>query len=199
MVHSMPPPPPAEKTKKSTGGRGKEKESLVPTSSSAPPSTSSAFPMTTLGPEDILRVISKSYVRIAGEPSSLSSLPLTLFTVPPSSKTKPKHLTLTSGSSQLYLHMQPEGSPPPSLQWYRNGLLLPHETKNILVVNEVNKSHEGTYSCRLTNMAGVFTWLEATVEIRPLPRLSASSTTSSSSPSSTSTVPAHHHSKKGER
>lgn len=77
--------------------------------------------------------------------------------------------------------MQPEGVPPPFLQWYRNGVLLPHETKNILVVNEVNKSHEGTYSCRLTNMAGVYTWLEATVEIRSVPRLPSNSATTTTS------------------
>jgi glycogen debranching enzyme len=138
------------------------------------------------------------------------SLSLSLSTVPPSSKTKPKHLTLTAGSSQLYLHMQPEGSPPPSLQWYRNGLMLPHERKNILVATEVNRSHEGTYSCRLTNMAGTFTWLEATVEIRTvatsMPRLPSSASPppprGTNPPTTTVPVPAvpsHHQQKKKEQ
>lgn len=128
---------------------------LIPTSS---------LPVTLLPQENIVKVLARSTVKIAS---------------PPFSKTKPKHLVLTSGSSQLYLHMQPEGSPPPTMQWYRNGLHLRQETKNILVINEINKTHEGTYSCVLKNMAGEFTWLEATVEIRTIPRLSSTSSSSS--------------------
>jgi hypothetical protein len=108
--------------------------------------------------------------------------------------------------------VQPEGSPPPSLQWYRNGLMLPHERKNILVATEVNRSHEGTYSCRLTNMAGTFTWLEATVEIRAIatsvPRLPSSASPppppprGANPPTTTVSVPAvpsHHQQKQKEQ
>mmetsp|Transcript_14628 Transcript_14628/g.22062 ORF Transcript_14628/g.22062 Transcript_14628/m.22062 type:complete len:1104 (-) Transcript_14628:253-3564(-) len=101
--------------------------------------------------EAIVKTLSRIYINIG---------------VSPSSKTKPKHLVLTTGTSQLYIHVQAEGSPPPAVQWFRNGIALVNETKSNLIVNNVDKSHEGTYSCELKNIVGVYTWLEATVIVR---------------------------------
>jgi hypothetical protein len=98
---------------------------------------------------EVIKVMSRTVLRLGAAPSSA---------------TKAKHLVLTSGS-QLYLHIVEEGSPKPTLQWYKNGMPLKKETKNSLIVNDVSKSHEGTYTCVLTNMAGKFVWLEATVII----------------------------------
>jgi hypothetical protein len=98
---------------------------------------------------EVIRVMARTVLRLGAAPSS---------------STKEMHLVLTSGS-QLHLHIEGEGSPKPSIQWYKNGIALKRERKNNLIVNDVNKSHEGTYTCVLQNMAGKFVWLEATVLI----------------------------------
>jgi hypothetical protein len=101
--------------------------------------------------ENVVKVLAKTSVQIG---------------VAPSSKTKPKHLILNAGASQLYLHVQVDGAPSPAIQWFKNGIPIPNEVKSNLIVNNVDKSHEGTYSCELRNMAGSYTWLEATVIVR---------------------------------
>lgn len=83
----------------------------------------------------------------------------------PSSPTREKHIVLRSGG-KLYLHIEDVGSPKPTIQWFKNGVALSNERKNVLTINRVNKSHEGTYTCSLVNMAGSFTWLEATVVVK---------------------------------
>ncbi len=89
-------------------------------------------------------------------------------TVPPISRSKHVYSDVVYGSSVL-LHIKPEGIPEPTLQWYRNGYLLPSHTKAILKIDNVNKSHEGTYTCVLRNTAGTFVWQEAAVVVRNQP------------------------------
>lgn len=129
-------------------------------SSSAPPSSATAVASVNgdvsildakIDPAsfEVIRVMARTVLRLGAVPSS---------------RTKPLHLVLTTGS-QLYLHIEEEGSPAPSIQWFKNGVALRKERKNVLIVNDVNKSHEGTYTCALINMAGKYMWLEATVLI----------------------------------
>lgn len=98
---------------------------------------------------EVIRVMARTVLRLGAVPSC---------------RTKALHLVLTTGS-QLYLHIDEEGSPAPSIQWFKNGIALRKERKNTLIVNDVSRSHEGTYTCSLINMAGKFMWLEATVLI----------------------------------
>lgn len=123
--------------------------------------------------ESVVKVLAKTSVKIGGGricsplwSSNYSSCGDCLFLVAPSCKTKPKHLILHAGASQLYLHVQVDGAPSPSIQWFKNGIPIPNEVKSNLIVNNVDKSHEGTYSCELRNMAGTYTWLEATVIVK---------------------------------
>jgi hypothetical protein len=99
---------------------------------------------------EVIRVLARNILRLGAAPSS---------------RTKEMLLVITTGR-QLYLHIDDEGSPKPSLQWYKNGVILKRERKNVLIVDDVNKSHEGTYTCALVNMAGTFIWLEATVIVK---------------------------------
>ena len=99
---------------------------------------------------EIIKILSRTVLRLGAAPHS---------------RTKAKHLVLTLGS-QLYLNIEEEGSPRPRIQWYKNGIPLKKEQRNVLIVNNVNKSHDGTYTCALTNMAGRFMWVEATVIVR---------------------------------
>ena len=69
--------------------------------------------------------------------------------------------------SQLFLHINVEGSPSPQLQWRRNGFPIPGENRNILVINEVTDDDAGTYTCDMKNMIGSYLWAEATVVVKP--------------------------------
>jgi hypothetical protein len=48
-------------------------------------------------------------------------------------------------------------------QWYKNGYLVPGLVGQALIMENVNTSHSGTYSCDVQNIAGGFVWLEATI------------------------------------
>lgn len=63
----------------------------------------------------------------------------------------------------MFLNLAAEGTPPPLFQWYRNGYLVPGLTGMALLMEDVNSSHSGTYSCDVQNIAGGFLWLEASV------------------------------------
>lgn len=63
------------------------------------------------------------------------------------------------------MNLDIEGSPPPSFKWYRNGYLLDGQVQRSLVIESVTKGDAGTYSCEVSNVAGQFVWVEATVSI----------------------------------
>jgi hypothetical protein len=81
------------------------------------------------------------------------------------SRTKSGYYQINFGSPFI-MNIETEGLPPPTLQWYKNGILLENENKNCLKIDKVNVSHSGTYSCDIQNMAGTFKWLEATVYVK---------------------------------
>jgi hypothetical protein len=70
--------------------------------------------------------------------------------------------------SSVFLHIKAEGSPEPTIQWFKNGYLVPGALGPIYHLDNVNKSHEGTYTCEVKNMAGSFIWQEAAVSVRAL-------------------------------
>ena len=37
------------------------------------------------------------------------------------------------------------------------------EVSDTILLQDVNKSHEGTYTCKMWNIAGEFTWAESSV------------------------------------
>lgn len=98
---------------------------------------------------EVIRVLAHTVLRLGAAPSSSTE----------------SMLVVLSTGSQLRLQIEDEGSPQPTLQWYKNGIALRKERKNVLIVNNVGKYHEGTYTCALVNMAGRYVWLEATVII----------------------------------
>ena len=59
------------------------------------------------------------------------------------------------------------GRPEPDYQWLKNGFPITGATSRGYTVSAVNKfAHEGTYSCKLKNIAGEFTWTESTVVVQ---------------------------------
>merc|ERR1719473_999029 len=69
----------------------------------------------------------------------------------------------------LYLDVQAEGSPPPSYQWYLNGVALPGEDQKTLTIGQIRKEHAGAYTCEVSNMAGSVTFMDITVSVRSAP------------------------------
>jgi hypothetical protein len=65
----------------------------------------------------------------------------------------------------LTLNLDVEGVPPPSYKWFRNGYHLVDQIHPTLLIENAEKDDSGTYSCQVSNIAGDFTWLEATVVI----------------------------------
>lgn len=83
---------------------------------------------------------------------------------PPFSDTREFYVNVKSGSA-LVLHFEVVSDPPPVYQWYKNGLALAGRTGRDFVEEKAKKSHSGTYSCEMINIAGKFMWLEATVSV----------------------------------
>lgn len=82
--------------------------------------------------------------------------------IPPSFTRKLKETPCVLGSSAL-LECKVSGSPPISVDWFRNGLKLVSGEKHqmsfsdnlcILEVNSLSNSDTGTYTCKATNVAG---------------------------------------------
>jgi len=65
----------------------------------------------------------------------------------------------------LILNLDVEGVPPPNFRWFRNGYLLADQIQHSLVIDRAERFHAGTYSCEVSNIAGKFVWLEATVSV----------------------------------
>lgn len=93
---------------------------------------------------------------------SSSSSPRPPSTEPPTVQLRPSHHTLKAGTT-MFLNLAAEGTPPPVFQWFRNGYPVPGLTGMALLMEDVNSSHSGTYSCAVRNIAGEFVWLEASV------------------------------------
>ena len=47
-----------------------------------------------------------------------------------------------------------EGYPPPAYQWYKDGMIVPGETKSFFYIPEALPSDRGSYSCQAINKRG---------------------------------------------
>ncbi len=63
------------------------------------------------------------------------------------------------------LKLDSEGVPSPVFQWFKNGYPMTGENSNKLSFAAVSSEDAGTYSCRVSNIAGSVMWLEGLVEV----------------------------------
>ena len=107
--------------------------------------------------------LSNIYLYISLFPVATTTVLLySLLTEPPTVSLKPSYHEIQAGSTMV-LNLAAEGTPPPVFQWFKNGYPVPGLTAQVLLMEGVNASHSGTYSCDVQNVAGGFVWLEATI------------------------------------
>lgn len=68
-------------------------------------------------------------------------------------------------ASALNLTCTAEGSPAPSYTWYKDGVLIPGETRSYLYISEVQPEDRGSYTCRAVNSLGEDSSAPASVNI----------------------------------
>lgn len=98
----------------------------------------------------------------------LSHVLVQLAKAPEITKSKSAFFDLAEGQP-LYLDVNAEASPPPSFQWYLNGVALPGEVRKTLNVGSIKKEHAGAYTCEVSNIAGQVTFMDITVSVRSSP------------------------------
>ncbi len=81
---------------------------------------------------------------------------------PPSCNTRPMYLAYVPGE-ELIFGLDCIGMPPPTYQWFKNGILVPGQTRAFYFERSASYQSSGTYSCVLKNMVGEYTWTEATI------------------------------------
>ena len=68
-------------------------------------------------------------------------------------------------ASPVNLSCSAVGYPPPSYQWYKDGVPIPGETQAVLYIPELLPSDRGDYVCRANNTVGEMSSDFARVEI----------------------------------
>lgn len=85
----------------------------------------------------------------------------------PVSRTKQSYQELVQGAN-LVLQIAADGSLPLYYKWFKNGIPIDDDISKSdkLLIYNVTKSNSGTYSCEISNFAGNYLWLEATVYVK---------------------------------
>ena len=84
---------------------------------------------------------------------------------PPLARNKGSLLQFRRGEYMKIIVPGVEGRPEPDYQWYKNGFPIEKANKRTYIVDHVNKTHAGTYSCHVSNIAGDYIYAESTVII----------------------------------
>ncbi len=103
--------------------------------------------------------------------SSAVALTVTTPLVPPSVFTAPLAQTTLAGN-RVALTVGAQGTTPLAYQWLRDGTPIPGATTASLVIPSARFTDNGSYTVRLTNLAGTVTSAAAVVTINPITRIS---------------------------
>ncbi len=83
-----------------------------------------------------------------------------MHTLVPSDKAKPPMIiqppedTITQLGDKIHLNCTADGYPPPTYQWYKDGVLIPDETESVLYILEPSPEDRGNYTCKAINSEG---------------------------------------------
>ena len=82
---------------------------------------------------------------------------------PPFARNKGSLLQFRKGEHMKIVVPGVGGNPEPEYQWFKNGFPVENANEKMYIVEHVNKTHAGTYSCHLSNKAGEYVYAESTV------------------------------------
>lgn len=100
----------------------------------------------------------------------LATLTMTTPLIPPTVFTAPANQTVVVGS-RLSLSVTPAGTVPFTFQWLRNGVPVAGATSNVLTFDPAKLTDSGSYSVRISNVAGSITSSAAEVTVNPVNRV----------------------------
>jgi hypothetical protein len=110
-------------------------------------------------------------VRVSNSAGAVTSNPATLTvnpaSTPPTITTHPQSQTVTAGANVTFT-VAATGTPPLSYQWRKDGQDLPGQTSSTLTLANVQPTHAGTYTVRVSNSAGQVTSNPATLTVNPV-------------------------------
>jgi len=107
-----------------------------------------------------------SLITVGGSVSGLILTEIKIsMSLAPSVKSKPKYFNEKKRGETLRIELIGEGMPPPTYQWYRNGVQLAGKVQSVLIIENLDKSDGGTYSCELLNVAGKHLFQEVIVVV----------------------------------
>ncbi|WP_277510044.1 immunoglobulin domain-containing protein [Ereboglobus sp. PH5-5] len=96
--------------------------------------------------------------------SNAAALTVSAAFTPPAITTQPVSKTVTVGGNVTFTVVA-TGNPAPTFQWMLNGNSIPRATNASHTINNVQKSHEGGYTVRVSNTAGNVTSSVATLTV----------------------------------
>lgn len=54
----------------------------------------------------------------------------------------------------IHLNCIAEGHPPPTYEWYKDGVLIPNKIESVLYIPEPSPEDRGNYTCKAVNSQG---------------------------------------------
>ncbi|PCI18804.1 hypothetical protein COB64_04620 [Candidatus Wolfebacteria bacterium] len=96
--------------------------------------------------------------------TTVSDTAYVVVQAPPVITLNPTDTTLISGDTAIFI-VAASGTDSLSYQWYLNGVAIPGATNDTLIINGVDTSDAGLYTCSVTNMAGSDTSTAATLVV----------------------------------
>ena len=67
---------------------------------------------------------------------------------------QPPESTTADLATAVNLTCTAEGHPAPTYEWYKDGALIPGETRSVLYIAEPSPSNRGNYTCKAINSKG---------------------------------------------
>ncbi len=114
-------------------------------------------------------------VTVSNSCGSITTDPISVVALlPPQITSQPQDVQASSGS-RVVLRVEATGTLPFSYQWQKDGQDIPGATSQTYVIENVQKSDEGRYRCKVSNQCGEVWSNEAEVRLISVPENSAQS------------------------
>ena len=79
---------------------------------------------------------------------------------------QPPESTTADLATAVNLTCTAEGHPAPNYEWYKDGVLIPGETRSVLYIDESSPRDRGSYTCKAINSKGAIVSEPAKLDIQ---------------------------------